>query len=224
MVTSTFGDGEFPDNATLFWEAISAETERLEHLSFAVLALGDTSYELFCNAGKLLDERLEELGATRLTDRVDVDGFYEQPAKAWTTDVVKLLTAEQDRAPRRRSSRALPRRRTAERRRAGSATFPSTPAWSSTDCSPHRSPTRRSATTSWTSPAPESPTRQAIRSRCTRPTIRFWSRRCWPQLGVGPDYAVADHDEPLGVLLTEQLEIRTPSRALQALAASPHQR
>ncbi len=50
-VTSTFGDGEFPDTATLFWEAISASTERLEHMSFAVLALGDTSYELFCNAG-----------------------------------------------------------------------------------------------------------------------------------------------------------------------------
>jgi sulfite reductase (NADPH) flavoprotein alpha-component len=42
VVTSTFGDGEFPDNALLFWEAISAETDRLEHLNFAVLALGDT--------------------------------------------------------------------------------------------------------------------------------------------------------------------------------------
>ena len=93
-VTSTFGDGEFPDNATLFWEAISGETERLEHLSFAVLALGDISYDLFCHAGKLLDERLEALGATRLADRVDIDGFYEQPAKAWSTDVVKLLAAE----------------------------------------------------------------------------------------------------------------------------------
>ena len=93
-VTSTFGDGEFPDNATLFWEAISGETERLEHLSFAVLALGDISYDLFCHAGKLLDERLEALGATRLAERVDIDGFYEQPAKSWSTDVVKLLAAE----------------------------------------------------------------------------------------------------------------------------------
>jgi sulfite reductase (NADPH) flavoprotein alpha-component len=94
VVTSTFGDGEFPDNANLFWEAISGETERLEHLGFAVLALGDSSYDLFCHAGKVLDERLEELGATRLAERVDIDGFYEQPAKAWSTDVVKLLAAE----------------------------------------------------------------------------------------------------------------------------------
>ena len=44
------------------------------------------------------------------------------------------------------------------------------------------------------------------------------------QLGVGgPDYAVAEHDEPLGVLLTDQLEIRTPSRALKALVASSNQ-
>jgi sulfite reductase (NADPH) flavoprotein alpha-component len=91
VATSTFGDGEFPDNANLFWEAISAATDRLAHLSFAVLAHGDVSYDHFCNAGRLLDERLEALAATRLVDRIDIDGFYEQPAAAWTTDVVKLL-------------------------------------------------------------------------------------------------------------------------------------
>src|SRR5689334_2797126 len=67
VVCSTFGEGEFPDDAVLFWEALSAkDAERLDHLKFAVLALGDTSYELFCNAGKLLDERLEALGGSRL--------------------------------------------------------------------------------------------------------------------------------------------------------------
>jgi sulfite reductase (NADPH) flavoprotein alpha-component len=98
VVTSTFGDGGFPDNATLFWEAISGNTERLEHLSFAVLALGDSGYDLFCNAGRLLDDRLEALGATRLLECVEIDGAYEQPAKAWTTDLVKLLTEHADTA------------------------------------------------------------------------------------------------------------------------------
>jgi sulfite reductase (NADPH) flavoprotein alpha-component len=98
VVCSTFGDGEFPDDAVLFWEALSAEdAPRLENLSFAVLALGDVSYEFFCNAGKLLDGRLEALGATRLTERVDVDGAYEQPAGAWTTDLVKLLQDSRNR-------------------------------------------------------------------------------------------------------------------------------
>lgn len=83
VVTSTWGDGEFPDNANLFWEALSAEAaDRLEHLSFAVLALGDTGYDLFCNAGRLLDDRLEQLGATRLAERVDIDGSYAKPAAA----------------------------------------------------------------------------------------------------------------------------------------------
>ncbi len=67
VVTSTFGDGEFPDNALLFWEAISADTDRLEHLRYAVLALGDTSYEFFCNAGKLC-AAVKPLGAACAAD------------------------------------------------------------------------------------------------------------------------------------------------------------
>lgn len=94
-VTSTFGHGQFPDNAALFWETISAESaDRLDDLTFAVLALGDSGHELFCNAGKLLDKRLEELGGRRLAERVDVDGLSMQPAATWTADVVKLLAAE----------------------------------------------------------------------------------------------------------------------------------
>lgn len=77
--------GNAEDAAMSFAEAvadigITAEAERLEHLNFSVLALGDTSYEFFCNAGKLVDERLEALGATRLLDCVDIDGHYEQAA------------------------------------------------------------------------------------------------------------------------------------------------
>lgn len=84
VVVSTYGEGEMPDNAHQFWEAITSTTApRLEALNFGVLALGDTSYEHFCQAGKLVDMRLEQLGAKRMLDRVDCDVDYEDAAEAW---------------------------------------------------------------------------------------------------------------------------------------------
>jgi sulfite reductase (NADPH) flavoprotein alpha-component len=84
IVVSTYGEGEMPDNAHQFWDALSATTApRLEALNYGVLALGDTSYEHFCQAGKLVDTRLEQLGAKRLLERVDCDLDYEDAAEAW---------------------------------------------------------------------------------------------------------------------------------------------
>ncbi len=95
VVTSTYGEGEMPDNAELFWEALSADTApRLEHLAFSVLALGDSGYEDFCRAGQILDTRLEQLGASRLAPRVDCDVDFEEPAAAWLAEVVARLRAE----------------------------------------------------------------------------------------------------------------------------------
>jgi len=91
VVVSTYGEGEMPDNAALFWEAISASTTpRMEHLHFGVLALGDTGYDEFCQAGKLIDIRLEQLGARRLLPRVDCDVDYEDPAAEWMENAVPL--------------------------------------------------------------------------------------------------------------------------------------
>ena len=61
---------------------------KLPSVRFAVLALGDSTYEHYCAAGKRLDERLEELGAQRLADRVDCDVDYEDAAAAWIAAVV----------------------------------------------------------------------------------------------------------------------------------------
>ncbi|MCS3780516.1 sulfite reductase subunit alpha [Tsukamurella ocularis] len=97
VVTSTYGEGEMPDNAELFWEALSADAApRLEHLQFSVLALGDSGYEGFCRAGQIIDTRLEQLGAARLAPRVDCDVDFEEPASAWLAEVVSRLRAVAD--------------------------------------------------------------------------------------------------------------------------------
>lgn len=97
VISSTYGEGEMPDNAELFWEALSADAApRLEHLHFSVLALGDSGYEGFCRAGQIIDTRLEQLGAARLAPRVDCDVDFEEPASAWLAEVVSRLRAVAD--------------------------------------------------------------------------------------------------------------------------------
>lgn len=209
-VVSTFGEGEFPDTATIFWEALEASSERLENLSYSILALGDSSYELFCNAGKLLDEKLEALGATRMVDRVDVDGFYEQPAKAWTADVVKMMTAEHgDAAPVETVAAAVAPR---ERHEVFEAALAVNRLLTAADSDKEVRHYEVDLTGSGISyQAGDSLAVHASNDPALVALILA-------ELGVGPDHVVPDHDEPLGVLLAEQLEIRIPSRALQDLA------
>ncbi len=88
---ATYGEGEMPDNAELFWQSLSAsDMPKLPDMKFGVLALGDTGYDEFCQAGKLIDMRLEQLGATRLVDRVDCDVDFEDMAEEWINTTIPL--------------------------------------------------------------------------------------------------------------------------------------
>ena len=95
IVVSTYGEGDPPQPATGFFEFIEGrKAPKLEGKRFAVLALGDSTYEFYCEAGKRLDRRFEELGAERLALRVDCDIDYEEAAEAWTQAIVDQIGAD----------------------------------------------------------------------------------------------------------------------------------
>jgi len=96
IVASTHGEGEPPDNAISFHEFLySKRAPKLDNLNFSVLALGDSSYELFCQTGKDFDQRLAELGGTRLYPRFDCDLDYDEPAAEWLEGVLVSLSEAQ---------------------------------------------------------------------------------------------------------------------------------
>ncbi len=97
LLVSTHGEGEPPDNARAFHEFIySKRAPQLDHLRYSVLALGDTSYEFFCQTGKDFDQRLEELGGRRLSPRVDCDLDYDEAVAEWFQQVISSLSGPQN--------------------------------------------------------------------------------------------------------------------------------
>lgn len=92
IITSTYGDGEPPDTALEFHTWLMAEgAPRLEGVNYSVLSLGDSSYPDFCQCGIEFDNRLAELGASRIYDRVDVDVDPDEPYAEWSKAVIALL-------------------------------------------------------------------------------------------------------------------------------------
>tara|TARA_Y100001935_G_C17166072_1_gene437764 strand:+ start:180 stop:635 length:456 start_codon:yes stop_codon:yes gene_type:complete len=93
IVCSTWGDGEQPDNAVDLYEAAEdAADDSLAGVNFAVLALGDTAFDLFCEAGIQWDELIEAKGGNRINDRIDCDTDYEDEAEEWLEETIGLFS------------------------------------------------------------------------------------------------------------------------------------
>lgn len=95
IITSTHGEGEPPQPALSFFEYLQGKkAPRLAGARFAVLALGDSTYEFYCEAGKRLDGRLEELGAERLAPRIECDVDQLKQGESWAIELIDRLAGE----------------------------------------------------------------------------------------------------------------------------------
>lgn len=95
-VISTQGDGEPPESAKKFYDFVQANTESLDKLTYGVLALGDTSYPLFCKAGEDIDSWLDRQGASRLVSLQRCDTDYAQEAETWFSSVLDQLASRKE--------------------------------------------------------------------------------------------------------------------------------
>ena len=94
IVISTWGEGDPPDEATDFCDALNDnEVTGLDNLEFAVLSLGDSGYDDFCGCGRRVDESLVRNGAKRIIERVDCDVDFEDAFDAWSDELFAALKA-----------------------------------------------------------------------------------------------------------------------------------
>ncbi|HUS01637.1 MAG TPA: flavodoxin domain-containing protein [Chitinophagaceae bacterium] len=91
-VVSTHGDGEPPAATKKFYEHIHNNGFRFEKLKYSVLALGDTSYPLFCKTGEDIDEQLNKLGGIRVAPLKKCDVEFDDEAKQWLEKVFETLS------------------------------------------------------------------------------------------------------------------------------------
>jgi sulfite reductase (NADPH) flavoprotein alpha-component len=84
IIVSTHGEGEAPDDAQIFYDYLfSNKNPQLKSLKYSLLALGDSSYEKYCQTGIDIDKQLQKLGAQSVIARVDCDLDYEDQADSW---------------------------------------------------------------------------------------------------------------------------------------------
>lgn len=92
VIVSTQGEGDPPDDALNLVDYLNSnKAPKLTSMNFGVLALGDTTYEFYCKTGKDFDSKLEELGANRVIERVDLDVDYEEQADIWINKAISTM-------------------------------------------------------------------------------------------------------------------------------------
>ncbi|WP_332396115.1 FMN-binding protein MioC [Vibrio metschnikovii] len=95
IVTSTHGAGDYPDNIQPFINDLQQTPPNTQQLSYAVVAIGDSSYDTFCAAGKHADDLLEDIGATPITDCLTIDLQHhpvpEDAVEEWLSEFIQRV-------------------------------------------------------------------------------------------------------------------------------------
>ncbi|WP_368215017.1 assimilatory sulfite reductase (NADPH) flavoprotein subunit [Aeromonas sp. R2-3] len=100
VVVSTYGEGEPPESAVdLFEQLKKGKIGKLDGLKFAVLGLGDSSYEFFCQTGKDFDDFLAKAGAERIYELASLDVDYQDAAKSWGEQALNAIAATLSASP-----------------------------------------------------------------------------------------------------------------------------
>ncbi|RVU40062.1 FMN-binding protein MioC [Rheinheimera riviphila] len=96
VITSTYGAGDLPDNIQPFADQLAQDRSDLTTVSYAVITLGDSSYDTFCLAGRKIEALLAAKQATALGIKLDIDvltaDLPEDQALAWLPQFMTLIS------------------------------------------------------------------------------------------------------------------------------------
>ena len=93
IITSTWGEGEMPDNAADLWDETCSQNPSLAGVNYSICAIGDTGYDEFCQAGIDWDNKFQELGATKVTDLQKCDVDFEPEWQVWVDKVIPAMVS-----------------------------------------------------------------------------------------------------------------------------------
>ena len=91
VITSTWGEGEMPDNAEALWQSVQSDAPALAAMHYSICAIGDTSYDEFCKAGLDWDGKLSSLGATSVQEIKLCDVDFEPPWNEWVIEALPRI-------------------------------------------------------------------------------------------------------------------------------------
>ena len=91
IITSTWGEGEMPDNAESLWQTVTSQGPSLSGVHFSVCAIGDTAYDEFCKAGVDWDDKYQQLGANKVHEIQLCDVDYEPPWALWVAEALPKI-------------------------------------------------------------------------------------------------------------------------------------